>query len=105
MFLKSLRVCIISKSNYQYYYNIRCLNINRPDDGVYQKPGRLKRKDLELTATLLHIKFHLFIQQTAPYSSDQDMYVLFLLLSLWYISVLVLVKEQSVLVILLNRST
>ena len=34
-----MRVRIISKSNYHHYFNIRFLDINREDVGIYFKPG------------------------------------------------------------------
>ena len=34
-----MRAKIISKSNYRYYYNIRFVDLNRPDAGIYLRPG------------------------------------------------------------------
>ena len=34
-----VKVKIISKSNYRYYYNIRFLELNRPDGGVCLEPN------------------------------------------------------------------
>ena len=33
------RVRVIPRSNYHYYYNIRFLDYDRPDDGIYFRPG------------------------------------------------------------------
>ena len=34
-----VKVRILSKSNYRYYYNIRFLELERPDGGIYFQPG------------------------------------------------------------------
>ena len=34
-----MRAKIISKSNFRYYYNIRFVDLDRPDAGIYLKPG------------------------------------------------------------------
>lgn len=39
------RVRIISKSNYRYYYNIRFINYERPDAGIYLRPGEVWSHD------------------------------------------------------------
>ena len=34
-----MRAKIISKSNYRYYYNIRFVDLDRPDADIYLRPG------------------------------------------------------------------
>ena len=39
------RVRIISRSNFRYYYNIRFIDYDRPDDGIYFRPGEVWSHD------------------------------------------------------------
>ena len=43
-----LRVSVFSRSNYRYYYNVRYLDIERPDGGVYLRPGEFWSYDYPL---------------------------------------------------------
>ena len=69
-----VKIKIISKSNYRYYYNFRYLELNRPKNGAYFRPGDywslslpVKRNNQEIQDVL-----HPEVEENGPPETERE---------------------------------